>query len=129
MKGKMKSKKTEEPKVTWLLYAYPKHDYVAIRNAKILLKLLILYLPLPMFWTLFDQQSSRWTIQAAQLDGKILSYRIRAGHLHVLNPFLILILIPVFKFIIYPLIERIKINTPLRKLVNIPSITSFNLVI
>ena len=26
-------------------------------------------LPLPIFWALFDQQGSRWTLQAARMDG------------------------------------------------------------
>ena len=29
-------------------------------------------LPLPIFWALFDQQGSRWTLQAARMDGNFL---------------------------------------------------------
>lgn len=115
--GKIKYDKTKGPKDNWLLYAHPKQDYVAIRNAKILLELCILYLPVPFFWTLFDQQSSRWTIQSTHLDNEIGSYRISPGHMHVLNPLLILILIPVFNVVFYPLLAKVGINTPLRKLV------------
>lgn len=117
MIGKLKRDRSQEPKVTWLLYAHPKHDYNAIRNAKILLQLLLLYLPLPLFWTLFDQQASRWTLQSQRLDPEVGGYRIRPGQMNVLNPLLIVISIPLFKVLFYPLLEKIGINTPLKKLV------------
>ena len=44
-------------------------------------------LPLPIFWALFDQQGSRWTLQAARMDGNFLgvftfepdSFQVRLG--------------------------------------------------
>lgn len=37
--------------------------------------------------------------------------------MHVLNPLLVLILIPFYKFVLYPLFTKTNINTPLRKLI------------
>uniref|UniRef100_A0A3B3WLL1 Solute carrier family 15 member 1 n=1 Tax=Poecilia mexicana TaxID=48701 RepID=A0A3B3WLL1_9TELE len=79
---------------------------------KMVLKVLFLYIPLPMFWALFDQQGSRWTLQATTMDGNFVSFL-----LPTVNPILILIMVPVVDFIIYPLISKCKLNfTPLRRM-------------
>ena len=44
-----------------------------IRNTKYLLRILLLYIPVPFFWALFDQKGSRWTIQVIGLDMYIVS--------------------------------------------------------
>ena len=36
-------------------YAREKYDKFLVEDVKILLKVLVLYLPLPVFWALFDQ--------------------------------------------------------------------------
>lgn len=60
-----KEKKTEtEPKEHWLNYAEEKFGKKLVMETKILLNVLVLYIPLPLFWALFDQQGSRWTLQA-----------------------------------------------------------------
>jgi solute carrier family 15 (oligopeptide transporter), member 1 len=38
-----------------------------IADIKGLLRLLVMYLPAPMFWALYDQQGSRWLIQSVSL--------------------------------------------------------------
>lgn len=86
-------------------------------DVKCLLKILVLYVPFPLFWALFDQQSSRWTFQAAQMNGYISQqYSIKPDQIQVLNPLIVVFCIPLFNFVIYPLLEKVKINTPLRKM-------------
>lgn len=81
------------------------------------MKILVLYIPFPLFWALFDQQGSRWTIQAKQMNGYISQqYTIKPDQVQVLNPLIVVFCIPLFNFIIYPMLEKIKINTPLRKM-------------
>uniref|UniRef100_A0A3B5QW65 Solute carrier family 15 member 1 n=1 Tax=Xiphophorus maculatus TaxID=8083 RepID=A0A3B5QW65_XIPMA len=96
----------------WLDWAEEKYDKLLIAQVKMVLKVLFLYIPLPMFWALFDQQGSRWTLQATTMDGNFVSFL-----LSTVNPILILIMVPVMDFIIYPLISKCKLNfTPLRKI-------------
>ena len=45
------------------------YDAQLIQDIKALCKVLFMFLPLPVFWTLFDQQGSRWVLQAGQMDG------------------------------------------------------------
>lgn len=103
---------------------------VFIYDTRMLGRVLIMFLPVPMFWALYDQQGSVWLIQGSswirsdlgleKMLGK--STNIRSLHLGIqmdcrlsdnvlflpdqvqtLNAVLILVFIPVFQVIIYPL--------------------------
>ncbi|KAM6419814.1 solute carrier family 15 member 1 [Pluvialis apricaria] len=101
----------------WLDWASEKYDKRLITQIKMVLKVLFLYIPLPMFWALFDQQGSRWTLQATTMDGNFGAIQIQPDQMQTVNPILIIIMVPVVDAVIYPLIKKCKINfTPLRKI-------------
>lgn len=77
----------------------------------------MLYIPLPVFWTLFDQSGSRWTFQANKMDGNLGWFDILPDQMQAINPLFILTLIPICEVLVYPLIAKIKINTLLRKMI------------
>ncbi|XP_050080270.1 peptide transporter family 1-like [Anopheles maculipalpis] len=104
------------PRPHWLDYAESKYGKGIVADIKSLLKILILYIPLPVFWALFDQQGSRWTFQATRMDGEVAGYTIKPDQMQVINPLLILAFIPVFESVIYPLLSKIGIRRPLQKL-------------
>lgn len=58
-----------ERKAHWMDWASDRYDAQLIEDIKALFKVLFMFLPLPVFWTLFDQQGSRWVLQAGQMDG------------------------------------------------------------
>uniref|UniRef100_A0A8D0FVX2 Solute carrier family 15 member 1 n=1 Tax=Strix occidentalis caurina TaxID=311401 RepID=A0A8D0FVX2_STROC len=107
IKNRFRHRSKEFPKREhWLDWASEKYDKRLIAQTKAVLKVLFLYIPLPMFWALFDQQGSRWTLQATTMDGNF-----------TVNPILIIIMVPVVDAVVYPLIKKCKINfTPLRKI-------------
>jgi solute carrier family 15 oligopeptide transporter 1 len=82
------------------------YDSKLIEDTKTLLRVLVLYLPLPVFWALFDQQGSRWTFQATRMNGQVGSYIIKPDQMQLCNAFFILTLIPLFDQIIYPLFAK-----------------------
>lgn len=47
----------------WLDYGRGKFDLKLIYDMKVVYAVFLLYTPLPIFWSLFDQQGSRWTFQ------------------------------------------------------------------
>ncbi|XP_063790117.1 solute carrier family 15 member 2 [Pseudophryne corroboree] len=94
----------------WLDWASEKYPKKLITEVKMVTKVLFLYIPLPMFWALFDQQGSRWTLQATRMNSDFNSFVIQPDQIQILNPLLILILIPVFDLGIYPLFKLCKIN-------------------
>eukprot|EP00099_Drosophila_melanogaster_P010538 NP_001284846.1 uncharacterized protein Dmel_CG2930, isoform F [Drosophila melanogaster] len=112
---KCKEKKTN-PREHWLDYADKKYDRQLIDDVKVLMRVLFLYLPLPVFWALFDQQGSRWTFQATRMDGDMGSWDIKPDQLQVLNPLLILIFIPLYDVALYPALKLVGIRRPLQKL-------------
>lgn len=111
-------RKTNEKKEHWLDYADDKFEKKFITDVRAALRVMFLYIPLPVFWALFDQQGSRWTLQAQELDGQLTdSYVIEPDQMQVVNPLLILIFIPVFESGIYPLLARCNILTrPLKRM-------------
>ncbi len=52
------------------LFSPYRYDPKLVEDVKVLLKILYLFIPMPVFWALFDQQGSRWTFQAARLGFK-----------------------------------------------------------
>ncbi len=87
---------------------------------KIVGRLLIIYFFVAMFWMLWDQSNGNtWTLQAqSSLMDKNLGFGIRVlpAQLQVVNGLMILALVPIFTYGIYPLCERFFRVTPLRKI-------------
>ncbi|XP_028409001.1 solute carrier family 15 member 2-like [Dendronephthya gigantea] len=91
----------------WLDWAEDKYSKAMVSDVKALLRVLFMFLPLPLFWTLFDQQGSRWTLQAELLDGHIGDLlTIKPDQMQALNPIFILVLIPIFERILYPIMRK-----------------------
>lgn len=101
----------------WMDWAEEKYDKLLIAQVKMVLKVLFLYIPLPMFWALFDQQGSRWTLQATTMDGNFGAFIIQPDQMQIVNPLLIVIMVPIMDSAVYPLIKKCHINfTPLRRM-------------
>ncbi|XP_017780853.1 PREDICTED: solute carrier family 15 member 2-like [Nicrophorus vespilloides] len=90
----------------WLDYAKGKFNTKLIHDMKVVYAVLCLYAPLPLFWSLFDQQGSRWTFQASRMNGFIWGLQIVPDQMQVINPALVLFLIPFFDKFLYPLLSR-----------------------
>jgi POT family proton-dependent oligopeptide transporter len=75
-----------------------------------------LYTFVAIFWSLYDQTSSAWILQAEHMDRTMFGMTPSAAQTHTLNPVLILLLMPLFEYVIYPAIERIFPLNALRKI-------------
>ncbi|MEM8945198.1 MAG: POT family MFS transporter [Planctomycetota bacterium] len=78
-----------------------------------------------MFWSLFDQSASAWVLQAEKMNrvlfdfemfGRNFRWEPLSAQIGLANPLLVLILIPIFSYLIYPLLGRFFDVTPLRKI-------------
>ncbi|KAE9413061.1 hypothetical protein Angca_003763, partial [Angiostrongylus cantonensis] len=99
-------------------------------DVKSLLRVLIMFLPVPMFWALYDQQGSIWLIQGIQMDCRLFwNLLLLPDQMQTLNAVLILLFIPLFQIIIYPLIAKCFAITPLRKMVAGGLLASLSLVV
>uniref|UniRef100_A0A674ET79 Solute carrier family 15 member 1 n=1 Tax=Salmo trutta TaxID=8032 RepID=A0A674ET79_SALTR len=115
IKNRFRHRSSSYPKrMHWMDWAEEKYEKLLIAQIKMVLKVLFLYIPLPMFWTLFDQKGSRWTLQATTMDGNFVRLQ---NHPTTVNPILILTLVPIMDSVVYPLIKKCGLNfTPLRRM-------------
>ena len=79
-------------------------------------KLAVIYVFVAMFWALYDQTGSAWVLQAEKMDRNWLGFEWLPSQLQAINPILILIFIPLFSYVVYPLINKVFPLTPLRKI-------------
>jgi POT family proton-dependent oligopeptide transporter len=79
-------------------------------------KLCIIYLFVAMFWALWDQIDSAWVLQAEKMNRYWLGHEWLPAQIVAVNPIMIMILIPVFSYAIYPAINKFFVLTALRKI-------------
>jgi POT family proton-dependent oligopeptide transporter len=89
---------------------FSREGLIALRN------ILPLILFVAMFWCLFDQTASAWVLQADHMDRTVFGMELLTSQIQAANPLLILILIPVFSYVVYPALGRLFHVTPLRKI-------------
>jgi proton-dependent oligopeptide transporter, POT family len=68
------------------------------------------------FWSLYDQTGSAWVLQAKHMDLYWMGIEWLPSQIQVVNPFLIMVLIPIFSYGIYPCLDKVFPLTPLRKI-------------
>jgi POT family proton-dependent oligopeptide transporter len=77
----------------------------------------LVFAPVLVFWALYFQYDSAWTLQADKMDRMVAGLQISAGQMTTLNAILILLLIPLFTLGVYPAVDRLGVRTtPLRKM-------------
>ncbi|MBM4116041.1 MAG: POT family MFS transporter, partial [Phycisphaerae bacterium] len=81
-----------------------------------ILRLVMVYSFVAVFWSLYDQTGSAWVLQARQMDCTFLGQRWLESQVQAVNPLLILILVPLFAYVIYPAMGKVVNLTPLRKI-------------
>jgi POT family proton-dependent oligopeptide transporter len=79
-------------------------------------KLSILYVFVAMFWALFDQTGSAWVLQAQNMERNIAGIELLPSQIQAANPLLVMLLIPVFSYVVYPRLNKAFTLTPLRKI-------------
>lgn len=85
-------------------------------NIVVILRLVPIYLSVAMFWALWDQTSSSWVIQAKHMDRNVFGIEVLPSQVQAVNPLLIMLIIPLFNYVVYPFIDKFWKLTPLRKI-------------
>lgn len=73
-------------------------------------------MPFSMFWSLNDQQGSRWVIQANRMNGDPGFYTILPDQMQSSGSILQLIFVPLFDYCVYPILRKIGFYRPLQKI-------------
>ena len=81
-----------------------------------LIRLIPIFLCVAAFWCLYDQTASAWVLQAESMDRQWFGVTWLSSQLQAINPAFILVFVPLFSYVIYPLVNRVWALTPLRKI-------------
>lgn len=92
------------------------HEALSHIGLKTLGKLSIIYLFVAMFWALFEQTGSSWVLQAQKMDRLLFGIEVLPSQIQAANPLLILLLVPLFSYQVYPALARLGELTALRKI-------------
>lgn len=79
-------------------------------------RLAFIFAFMAVFWALWDQCGSTWTLQAEKMNRVIFGLEIRSSQVQAVNSILTLTFIPLFQYVVYPLLDRVWKLTSLRKI-------------
>ena len=79
-------------------------------------KLASIYAFIAIFWALFEQTGSSWILQAQKMDRLVFGFELLPSQIQAANPLLIMLLVPLFSYVIYPFLSRFFVLTALRKM-------------
>ncbi len=96
----------------------PPDDATRAADFKTLLRILGVFVPVIVFWSLFDQQNTTWVQQGAQMiPVKLGDYTINGETMQSVNPLYVMSIIPLFLIVVYPALTRAGLRpTPLRRM-------------
>uniref|UniRef100_A0AAR2L4N0 Solute carrier family 15 member 1 n=1 Tax=Pygocentrus nattereri TaxID=42514 RepID=A0AAR2L4N0_PYGNA len=117
IKNRFKHRSSAYPKREhWMDWANEKYDKLLIAQVKMVLKVLFLYIPLPMFWALFDQKCSL-ALKSFSFSPSQGGFVVQPDQMQTVNPILILVMVPIVDSVVYPLIKKCGLNfTPLKRM-------------
>ena len=91
-------------------------DIFGAEGRRVAKRLLVIYVLVAAFWSLFDQTGSTWVLQAMSMDRVVFGYELLPSQIQAINPVLIIVLIPVFTYLVYPALGRLFEVTNSRKM-------------
>jgi proton-dependent oligopeptide transporter, POT family len=109
-----KNRQSGRPFLDGALKDHPKEAIEGVRS--VLSIMTIFFTAVPVFWALFDQHGSTWVLQARQMNPIFMGVEVQASQIQALNPWMVMGLIPLFVFVIYPLVQKYYDFTPLRRM-------------
>ena len=102
------------PAAGWEKFKAETFSPAGIRALKNLAPLFVIFVAV--FWAIFDQTGSAWVLQAESMNRDFMGITWLKSQVQLVNPILILTGIPVFTYLVYPLMGRFFEPTPLRKI-------------
>ena len=102
----------------WLFAsAAEEFDELTAEGPRAVLRIISVFFLVSVFWSLFDQHASSWIRQASKMDLTIGSQSLMPSQISALNPLMVMALIPLNNFLLFPWIDRNLFRmTPLRKM-------------
>eukprot|EP01103_Thecamoeba_quadrilineata_P020118 TRINITY_DN8473_c0_g1_i1.p1 TRINITY_DN8473_c0_g1~~TRINITY_DN8473_c0_g1_i1.p1 ORF type:complete len:526 (-),score=44.93 TRINITY_DN8473_c0_g1_i1:52-1629(-) len=98
----------EVPNVqNWLDYAKPNFTEEKVNDLKMALRACTVFIVFPIYWVAYNQMSTNLILQAMTMEHP--SW-LEAQELNLVDSVVLIILVPIFDLLVYPLLERKNIN-------------------
>ena len=78
------------------------HPDEAVDGVRAVLRILVVFALVTPFWSLFDQKASTWVLAGAKME----SWWLSPSQMQSINPALVMIIIPLNNFVLYPLLRK-----------------------
>lgn len=89
-------------------------------SAKAFGRLALIFAFMIAFWALWDQSGSEWVAQAEKMNLQVslfgFGFTLLSSQIQVVNALLTVAFIPLFQYMVYPLLDKVWTLTPLRKI-------------
>lgn len=109
--------RSKKKKQSLLDVAKEKFDHQKVEDVKTVYNVLAVFAFIPIFWALWDQNLSEWVLQATKMDRHILGIQFLPEQIQTVNPFFLLLFIPIFNYWLYPFLDKKGLKTtPLRRI-------------
>ena len=93
--------------------ARAQHGDAAVDGTRSVLRIALVFLPTVTFWALYFQYGSSWFNQAEKMNRDVFGWHMESAQMEALNAILILVMVPLFAYAIYPAFERAGIRMTL----------------
>ncbi|RYE36517.1 MAG: MFS transporter [Sphingobacteriaceae bacterium] len=123
--------KKDKVKTAWQ-QAIEKYGFEKVEAVKSVWGVIAVFAFIPIFWGMWDMNGSEWVLQSQKLDLRlgIFGWSILPSQIQFVNALFLLLMIPVFNYGIYPLVNRLGIKfTSLKKIGTGLFVTAFSFVI
>jgi POT family proton-dependent oligopeptide transporter len=82
-----------------------KHGDEAFTGMRSVFRIALVFAPTIIFWSLYFQYGSSWFNQAEQMNRDVFGWHMESAQMEALNAILILIVVPLFAYVVYPALE------------------------
>jgi POT family proton-dependent oligopeptide transporter len=86
--------------------ARAKHGDEEVIGMRSVYRIALVFAPTVTFWALYFQYGSSWFNQAEQMNRDVFGWHMESAQMEALNAILILIMVPLFAYAVYPALER-----------------------
>lgn len=112
-----------KPGQKFLDVSLSQYSATEVESARAVLGIISIFITIPVFWALFYQTNSTWVLQGNNMTPCYVQlpilghYKIDGERMQSAGAFLVMILVPIFTFVAYPLLKRMGIlPTALRRM-------------
>jgi proton-dependent oligopeptide transporter, POT family len=100
-----------QPDGSWRSNVNQQFSNEAIEGTLAVLKIISIFFLVSIFWSLFDQSTSSWIRQAEMMNRQVTlpffgKFEILSSQIQALNPVLVMVMIPILLYGLYPWMER-----------------------